>query len=147
MLLESDKNIIGLPKFIHTSVYKNNKVYKLKKLEFSMLLSKKSIISINEEFDNGHVVNEGSLDFAINTARKSDNWLKSLAILVRAILIDHIFEDGNKRTAAAVVVAWLEMENLHCNIDSVNKLIIKILKKNITSLNEIIELIKNATEE
>jgi prophage maintenance system killer protein len=112
-----------------------------------MLLSKKSIISINEEFDNGNVINEGSLDFAINMAKKSDNWLKSLALLVRAILIDHIFEDGNKRTAAAVIVTWLEMENLHCNLDKVNKLIVKILKKNITNLNEIMEQIKNAAEE
>jgi len=128
-------------------VYKYLKIYKLQKLEFSMLLSKKSIISINEEFDNGNVINEGSLDFAINMAKKSDNWLKSLALLVRAILIDHIFEDGNKRTAAAVIVTWLEMENLHCNLDKVNKLIVKILKKNITNLNEIMEQIKNAAEE
>ena len=128
-------------------MYKYLKIYKLQKLEFSMLLSKKSIISINEEFDNGNVINEGSLDFAINMAKKSDNWLKSLALLVRAILIDHIFEDGNKRTAAAVIVTWLEMENLHCNLDKVNKLIVKILKKNITNLNEIMEQIKNAAEE
>jgi prophage maintenance system killer protein len=111
-----------------------------------MLLSKKSIISINEHFDNGHVINEGSLDFAINEARKSENWLKSLAILVREILIDHIFEDGNKRTAAAVIIAWLEIENLHYNADKINQLIVKILKKNITNINEIMELIKNATE-
>ncbi len=111
-----------------------------------MLLSKKSIIGINEEFDKGHVVNENSLEYALELARKSENWLKSLAVLVRAILIDHIFEDGNKRTAAAVIVSWLEMENLHGDMDQINRLIVKILKKNITSLNEIMELIKNATE-
>jgi prophage maintenance system killer protein len=111
-----------------------------------MLLSKKAIIEINEQFDNGHVINENSLGYAIEMAKKSENWLKSLAIIVRAILIDHIFEEGNKRTTAAVIVTWLEMENLHCNLDKVNQLIVKILKKNITSLNEIMVLIKNATE-
>lgn len=111
-----------------------------------MLLSKKAIININEEFENGHVINENSLDYAITTARKSDNWLKSLAIVVRAILIDHVFEEGNKRTAAGVIMIWLEMENLHYDKTRINRLIIMILKKNITSLNEIMELIKNATQ-
>ena len=111
-----------------------------------MLLSKKAIININEEFENGHVINENSLDYAINLARKSENWLKALAIVVRAILIDHIFEEGNKRTAAGVIMIWLEMENLYYNKTKINSLIVKMLKKNITSLNEIMELIKNATQ-
>jgi prophage maintenance system killer protein len=111
-----------------------------------MLLSEKAIININEEFSNGKMVNKNSLDYAINLAKKSENWLKSLAILVRAILIDHVFEDGNKRTAAAVIMVWLEMENIHYNTDKVNRLIIKMLKKNITNINEIMELIKNAIE-
>jgi len=111
-----------------------------------MLLSKKAISTINEEFSNGKIINDSSLDYAINSARKSENWLKALATLVRAILIDHVFEDGNKRTAAAVIITWLEMENLHCNRDKINNLTVKIIKKNMTNLNEIMRLIKNATE-
>jgi len=110
-----------------------------------MLLSKKAIIGINEEFENGHVINGNSLDYAIGVARKTENWLKALAIVVRAILIDHIFEEGNKRTAAAVIATWLDMENLHYDKTMINKLIVKILKKNIKNLEEIMGLIKNAT--
>ncbi len=111
-----------------------------------MLLSKKAIISINQEFDKGVVVNENSLDYVIKLGKKSNNWLKSLAMIVRAILIDHIFEEGNKRTAAAVIMTYLEMENLHYNTDKINHMIIKILKHNITNIDEIMILIKNVTE-
>ena len=133
-------------KFIHTRVYKNRKIYKCRIIRDCMLLSKKAIIEINEQFDNGHVINANSLNYIIEEARKSENWLKSLAIVVRGILIDHIFEEGNKRTTAAVIATWLDMENLYYNKDKINDLIIKILKKNITNLNEIMGLIKNAIQ-
>ncbi len=131
--------------FIYIHIYKNTKVYKDHVLNIFMLLSKKAIIGINEEFENGHVINGNSLDYAIGVARKTENWLKALAIVVRAILIDHIFEEGNKRTAAAVIATWLDMENLHYDKTMINKLIVKILKKNIKNLEEIMGLIKNAT--
>ena len=111
-----------------------------------MLLSKKAIISINEDLgEKGIVINDGSLDYAINLARKSNNWLKSLAILTRALLIDHIFEDGNKRTTAVVILTWLEMHNLHGNKDKINSMLIKMLKENITNIDKIMEMIKDAT--
>jgi len=111
-----------------------------------MLLSKKAIISINQSLgEKGIVVNEGSLDYAITLARKSNNWLKSLAILTRAILIDHVFEDGNKRTTAATIMTWLEMHNIHYNKDKINLMLIKMLKENITNINKIMEMIKDAT--
>ena len=101
---------------------------------------------INKEFENGVMVNESSLDYVITLAKKSNNWLNSLAMLIRAILIDHVFEEGNKRTAAAVVMTVLEMHNILYDKDKINKMIIKMLKKNITNLNEIMFLIKNVTE-
>lgn len=101
---------------------------------------------INQEFDEGIVINENSLDYVISLAKKSNNWLKSLAMLVRAILIDHIFKEGNKRTAAAVIMTYLEMESLHYNTDKINQMIIKILKHNITNIDKIMGLIKNVTE-
>ena len=110
-----------------------------------MLLSKKAIITINKDLgEKGIIVNEASLGYAIDMAKKSRNWLKSLSTLVRAILIDHVFEDGNKRTAAVVIMVWLEMRNLAYDKDKINQLIIKILKKNITNIDKISRLIKNA---
>ena len=36
-------------------------------------------------------------------AKKTENWTKALAFLAGAILIDHVFEEGNKRTAALLI--------------------------------------------
>ncbi len=111
-----------------------------------MLLSKKAIITINQNLgERGVLINESSLDYAINLARKSNNWLKSLAILTRSILFDHVFEEGNKRTTAVVIMTWLEMHNLSYNKDKINSLIVRMLKENIISIDTITEMIKNAT--
>lgn len=111
-----------------------------------MLLSKKAIIAINQNLgERGVLINESSLDYSITLARKSNNWLKSLAILVRSILIDHVFEEGNKRTTAVVILTWLEMHNLHGNKDKINLMIVRMLKENITNIEKIMEMIKNAT--
>lgn len=111
-----------------------------------MLLSKKAIIAINQSLgERGVLINESSLDYAITLARKSNNWLKSLAIMVRSILIDHVFEEGNKRTTAAVIMTWLEMHNLSYNKDKINALIIRMLKENITNIEKITEMIRDVT--
>lgn len=111
-----------------------------------MLLSKKAIVTINRDLgERGILINESSLEYAIALARKSNNWLKSLAILVRSILVDHVFEEGNKRTTAVVIMTWLEMHNLNYNKDKINYLIIRMLKNNITNIEKIMEMIKDAT--
>jgi prophage maintenance system killer protein len=110
------------------------------------MLSKKDIIAINEEFHGGRVVNEGSLDFAITMTKRSRNWLKTAALLTRAILIDHVFEDGNKRTAAAVILALADINGVYCNPDRVNAAIVRMLKRNTTDVRTIERLIKDAIE-
>ena len=64
------------------------------------ILTKKDVIALNEQFDNGVLRTEASLEFALSYAKKTENWTKALAWLVRAILLDHVFEEGSKRTAA-----------------------------------------------
>jgi len=110
------------------------------------MLSKKDVIEINREFHSGKIVNEGSLDYAIETTKRSKNWLKSAAVIVRAILADHVFEDGNKRTAAAVMMAYLDINNLGYNQDKVGETVVRMLKDNVTNLKKIERLIKNAIE-
>ncbi len=110
------------------------------------MLSAKDIAAINRLFDSGKIINEGSLDCAIQTTKRSRNWLKTGAVLVRAILIDHAFEDGNKRTAAAVLAALCDINGMHCNPDKINAGIIQILKKNITDIRSIERIIKNGIE-
>jgi prophage maintenance system killer protein len=108
------------------------------------MLSRKDIIEINKDFSNGRIVNESNLDFAVKTSARSKNWLRSAAVFTRAILIDHVFEDGNKRTAAAVIMLLMEMNKIVFDPDIVSKVIVKLLKKNITSVREIERCIKDA---
>lgn len=107
-------------------------------------ISVKDIIAINNQFDNGKVVNAGSLAFAVERANKSGSWLMACAYIVRAVLIDHAFEEGNKRTTAGVIVAFFEQYNLHYHPEDIAKAVTKILMKNMTSITEIERVIKNA---
>ncbi|MBI4139754.1 hypothetical protein HY483_02210 [Candidatus Woesearchaeota archaeon] len=103
----------------------------------------KDVVRINQEFDAGKIINSGSLSFAISEANISKSWLKSCAILVRAVLIDHVFEEGNKRTAAGIIVAFLEENRLKYDPEKISRVIAKMLMKNVTSI-KIIELeVKN----
>ena len=73
-------------------------------------LTKKDIIRLNQEFNNGFMLNEESLDFAISNARRTENWIKALAYIIRAIDVDHVFEDGNKRTSVLLIKTYAEQE-------------------------------------
>ena len=107
------------------------------------MLNEKDLVAINSRFSNGNVVNKNSLSYSINHVKRINSWVKQIAYLVRAILIDHIFEEGNKRTCAAVITYYLEENGHDYNPDNINKLIIKVLKNNIININEIERLIEN----
>jgi prophage maintenance system killer protein len=107
------------------------------------MLSKKDIIEINKEFSTGRVMNEGSLDFAVATNTRSRNWLRSAAILTRSIIIDHVFEDGNKRTAAAVMMLLMRLNKIMFDPELIPHIVVKILTKNITSIRDIERCIKD----
>ena len=108
-----------------------------------MNLNLKDIVAINQEFHNGKLANEGSLAFALSYARRTTNWVKALAIITRAILIDHAFEDGNKRTAAAVIFTEAHMQGFTVNKNRLAHLIEAVLRKNVTSTRELEEMIKD----
>lgn len=107
------------------------------------ILTKKDLIRLNQEFDNGNLINEASLDFVLSYAKKTENWTKALAYIVRAILLDHVFEEGNKRTAALLIKSYATYEGYKTYDDKIIKLIKKILLKNITSIKTIEEMIKD----
>lgn len=108
------------------------------------ILTKKDIITLNMQFDTGTLYNEASLDFALGYARKTENWTKALAYIVRAILLDHVFEEGNKRTAALLIKSYTEFEGHETYDDKIVKLIKEIILKKITSIKRIEDMIKNA---
>ena len=108
------------------------------------MISKEDVININKVFHKGNIVNNGSLEFAFSHTKDSKDWIKQLAYLVRAILIDHVFEDGNKRTASNLIMTVLENQKLAYDPNRINQIIIKILKDNISSVEKIRRMIKNA---
>ena len=107
------------------------------------MLSEKDLIAINNRFSNGQVVNPSSLKYTIDFIKKDPSWIKSLAHLTRAILLDHIFEDGNKRTTVAVIAACLDEKGYNLDIDNINSMIVRILRGNITKIEKIERLIEN----
>lgn len=107
------------------------------------ILTKKDIIALNQEFEDSGINNDASLEFALSYAKRTENWTKALAWLVRAILLDHVFIEGNKRTAALLIKSYAEYEGHEIYSDKVIKLIKEILIKNISSIRKIEEMIKD----
>ena len=110
------------------------------------MLSRKDLIQINQEFHTGKVANLSSLEYALDQAQRSRDWLKAAAVLARAMLIDHVFEDGNKRTAAAVITLYIDVQNCSFDQQKVDDLVIQIAKKNIQDIRRITRLIKNVLQ-
>ena len=107
------------------------------------MLSKKDIIEINKEFSTGRLMNEGSLEFAVKTNARSRNWLRTAAVLTRSILIDHVFEAGNKRTAAAVIMLLMDLNKVVVDQEEIPRIIVKLLKKDPTNIKDIERCIKD----
>jgi len=109
-----------------------------------MIFNKKDIIAFNQQFDTGEFENESSLDFALSYAKTTTAWTKVLAYTVRAILIDHVFQEGNKRTAALLIMSEFDRKALSYKPSDVASLVKKIVTKNIKSIKQIKEMIENA---
>ena len=108
-------------------------------------LTKKDLIGINQEIGgNGKLHNESSIDFALSIARQKKSWLYELCYIVRSLLVDHAFEDGNKRTAIIVIIAYFENSSLEYDKDKLIKIVWNISKKNINDINKLMRMIKNA---
>lgn len=107
-------------------------------------IDKKDILRINEGF-NGALRNDASLDFALHQQEnKKLGKYKKLAYLWRAILVDHPFTDGNKRTAAFIALVFADQYKKQIDNDLLIHHIIAIAKDNITDIRIIERRLKNA---
>jgi prophage maintenance system killer protein len=109
-----------------------------------MKIRKEDLIRINKGF-GGSLKNDASIDFALQ--KQGDKKLcdyKKLAYLVRAILVDHPFNDGNKRTATYLAFAFANEFNKQVDKDLLAHHILSIASKNITEIRTIEERMKNA---
>ena len=85
-------------------------------------------------------------DFALDIVKTKKNWLYELSYLVRSLLVDHVFQDGNKRTCFLVMIYYLEINRKEVNKYRINSLIKKIANHNITRPLLIAELIYHVTK-
>lgn len=108
-----------------------------------MLINKKDLIRVNQEIGaSGKLTNESSLDYALSITKHRKSWLYALAHLVRSLLVDHVFEDGNKRTALALILSYFEEKGVRYDRNRMPLVIHKIAKRNINNVTRIMELIK-----
>ena len=109
-----------------------------------MNIRKEDIVRIGKGF-GGNLRNPSSLDYALEI---QDNLkfgeYKKLAYLLRAILVDHPFSDGNKKTAMFVAFAFAEEQEKQVDEELLKHHLLSIASKNITTIRVIEERLKNA---
>jgi len=109
-----------------------------------MNISKEDILRINKGFGGG-LRSDSSIDFAIQMQEnKKLGIYKKLAYLWRAILVDHPFADGNKRTANFVALAFADENKKQVDTELILHHIISIAKQNIIDIKKIEWRLKNA---
>jgi prophage maintenance system killer protein len=107
----------------------------------------KDIIRINQEIgETGHILNKSGLDFALDRINKEKSWLRQAALLIRAIISDRAFEDGNKRTAYTLFAAIAEEERKEYEPTKLVKIIHTISRKNVVDIGKIERMLKNAAK-
>ncbi|MFN4133477.1 MAG: hypothetical protein ACK4GQ_03810 [Candidatus Hadarchaeales archaeon] len=105
---------------------------------------KHEIIELNRSVGgSGRLVNESSLDFAVSAQHTTKDWLLQLAYILRALLVDHIFEDFNKRTAVAVAMTTFEELKIAYDPYALDNLATRIAKKNVRNVRTIRSMIRD----
>ncbi|MCK5149688.1 Fic family protein [Candidatus Pacearchaeota archaeon] len=113
-------------------------------MDISEIISKENLLRINKGF-GGTLRSDSSIDFAFDKLQeKKLGPYNKLAYLVRAILVDHPFSDGNKRTATFVCLAFANKYNKEADRDLLLHHIISISKNNIHKIRNIEWRLKNA---
>jgi prophage maintenance system killer protein len=98
------------------------------------------LIEINKRFADGKIINKGSLSFALSVKKTE---IEQIAYLIRALLIDHSFEDGNKRTATSLISIYFTEYEIGFDPQKLTQNVIKIASKNINNIPKIKRMIKN----
>jgi len=109
------------------------------------IINSEYLIKINKKIgEKGIIINPTNLDFILDYANNMNLELKKTAYLASKIINLHIFEDGNKRTAAILITRYFGEKEIGYSPKKVMNVCINISKKNINDINYIKERIKNA---
>ena len=102
-----------------------------------MDISKEDLLRINKGF-GGNLRSDSSIDFAIDMQKNAKlGDYKKLSYLWRAILVDHPFSDGNKRTATFFAINFAEETHKKIDRELIVHHALTIAKKNITNIRQI----------
>lgn len=105
---------------------------------------KMEIVELNRSVGGtGNMINKASLDFAVSTQMQTKDWQLQLAYVVRALLVDHAFEDFNKRTAVAAMVTTFEELKLAYDPYAVDNLVTRIAKKRVRNVRTLRSMIRD----
>jgi len=111
-----------------------------------MKISKKDLLRINKGF-GGNLRSSSSLDFAFDKLENKKLGLyKRIAYFWRAILVDHPFSDGNKRTAMFVAFVFADENGLKVDRELLLHQATSIAKKNISNIKNIEQRIRTAVK-
>ncbi len=109
-----------------------------------MNIGKEELLRVNKGF-GGNLRSDSSLNYAIDKLNdKKIGPYKKLAYLLMAILVNHPFSDGNKRTAAYVSLKLANDFKKQVDMELLTYHLISIAKNNITDIRKIERRIKNA---
>ena len=97
------------------------------------MLDVKDIVAINKEVTGeGILLNEGMLHSALSSYHYYTNIELQICSIVRGLIKNHCFKDGNKRTAVVVFLALCEEFSLTpVNDDKLFKNIVHIAENNL----------------
>lgn len=101
------------------------------------------LIVMNKEIgEEGKLRNKSALEFAIDQANslRSDAFYKQMAYVARALLVDHAFVEGNKRTFTVFAAQLLKENKIELETVKMWRLmdcIYNITTKRITNLKKI----------
>lgn len=112
-----------------------------------MVITKEDIIAINKEL-GGKLMNESSIEYALAAGKEKSLYWR-IALLWRAILVDHPFTDVNKRTTLNTTFLMLKRSEIKTDEkakERITKELLKVAKKNITSIKKIERRIRYAVE-
>ena len=109
-----------------------------------MKISKEDLLRVNQGF-GGNLRSGSSIDYAIDMQEnKNLGEYKKLAYLLRAVLVDHPFSDGNKRTAMFIALAFAEETKKQADRELLLHHIVSIAKQNMINVRNIEWRLKNA---
>ncbi len=108
-----------------------------------MKINKEDLLRINQGF-GGTLRSDSSLDYAIQMQENPKlGKYKKLAYLWRAILVDHPFSDGNKRTAMFFALNFAEENKKIVDRNLLLHHAVSIARNNITNIKQIEWRLKN----